>query len=140
LDTAAAITAVVHSPDNAEFVRRAYQLTLGRDPSPGELAQRVRRLKYIPFYTRGRMLRGLLGSVEAQLVRRAEQVRAEKTAKQTIEYLGVVVPHAVSSEERLGAALAQLRRAVDRTNDLLAAVDGRVTALDDRLSLSAIQG
>jgi hypothetical protein len=74
VDTAEAVSAVLECADDVEFVRRAYRLVLARDPSPGELAGRVKRLR-IPFFTRQRMLRRLLGSVEAQLVVRAEQVR-----------------------------------------------------------------
>jgi hypothetical protein len=73
--TAEAVSAVFTCADPAEFVRKAYRLVLARDPSPGELARRVTRLKYLPFYTRTLMLRRLTGSVEAQLVLRAEQQR-----------------------------------------------------------------
>jgi hypothetical protein len=73
--TAEAVSAVFTCGDHAEFVRKAYRLVLARDPSPGELSRRVTRLKYLPFYSRRVMLRRLVGSVEAQLVLRAEQQR-----------------------------------------------------------------
>lgn len=132
-DPRAAVTAVMLAATPDEFVRRAYQLTLGRDPSPGELAQRVRRLKYIPFYTRGWMLRRLLGSLEAQLVRRADQVRTAEAAQRTAAYLEAVVPQVLAANERLAASVAHLRKTAERTAEQVAAVGGRVDAVETRV-------
>lgn len=94
-DAAEAVSAVLACADDTEFVLRAYRLVLARDPSPGELAGRVKRLR-IPFFTRERMLRRLLGSVEAQLVVRAEQVR-----------LAAAVAHVRGQCERVAARLGE---------------------------------
>jgi hypothetical protein len=42
------------------FVRRAYLIVLGRQPTPAELKKQMFRLRYIPLYTRGVFLRRLL--------------------------------------------------------------------------------
>jgi hypothetical protein len=123
-DPRAAVTAVMLAPTADEFVRRAYRLALGRDPSPDELAQRVRRMK-LPFFTRGRMLRRLLGSVEAQLVLRAEQVRAAA-------HLQAVLPQLLATADRLAASVAQLRKTVERAAEQVRAVGGRVDAMEAR--------
>jgi hypothetical protein len=112
-DPRAAVSAVLLAPTPDEFVRRAYRLALGRDPSPAELAQRVRRLK-LPFFTRGWLLRRLLGSAEGQLVRRAEQVQAAEAARRTADYLEAVVPQLLAADEQAAAAVARLREAVER--------------------------
>lgn len=130
-DPRAAVTAVMLAPTAGEFVRRAYQLALGRDPSPAELAERVRRMK-LPFYTRGRMLRRLFGSVEAQLVLRAEQVRAADDARRAADHLEAVLPQVLAATERLASSVAQLRKATERTAEQLAAVGGRVDAMEAR--------
>jgi hypothetical protein len=127
-DTSDAVSSVLACPDPAEFVRRAYRLALSRDPNPGELANRVKRLKYFPFYTRERMLRRLLTSVEAELVRRAEQARATDTAHRLSAHLSAVLTQVASSEEWVAGSLAQLLRASERTASHLAALDQRLTA------------
>lgn len=126
-DPRAGVTGVILAPTADEFVRRAYRLALGRDPSPAELAQRVRRLK-LPFYTRGRMLRRLFGSIEAQLVLRAEQVRAAEDARRTAAYLETLLV----ATERLTASVSQLRKTAERTAEQVAAVGGRVDAMEAR--------
>lgn len=127
-DATETVSSVLACPDLTEFVRRAYRLALSRDPNPGELTNRVRRLKYFPFYTRERMLRRLLTSVEAELVRRAEQSRATDTAHRLSAHLSAVLTQVASSEEWVAGSLAQLLRASERTASHLAAIDQRLTA------------
>jgi hypothetical protein len=48
------------APNVGVFVRHAYLEILGRQPSPEELGKHVRRLRFVPFYTRGVFVRRLL--------------------------------------------------------------------------------
>lgn len=120
------VSSVMACTDLSEFVRRAYRLALARDPNPGELADRVRRLKYLPFYSRERMLRRLVASVEAELVRRAEQARATETAHRLSAHLSAVLSQVAASEEWVAGTLSQLMRAAERTAAHLAALDQRL--------------
>lgn len=122
------VSAVIACTDLSEFVRRAYRLALAREPNPGELADRIWRLKFIPFYSREWMLRRLIGSVEAELVRRAEQARATETSHRLSANLSAVLSQVAASEEWMAGALSQLMRSAERTAAHLAALDQRLTS------------
>jgi hypothetical protein len=128
-EAAETVSAVLACADQTEFVRRAYRLALSRDPSPGELAGRVKRMKAFPFFfTRERMLRRLLTSVEAELVRRAEQARAAATAHRLSAQLVAAFSQMNGSEEWIAGSVAQLLRSAERTAARLAAIEQRLPA------------
>lgn len=128
-DAAETVSAVLTCPDQTEFVRRAYRLALCREPSPDELAGRVKRMKAFPFFfTRERLLRRLLTSVEGELVRRAEQARAADTAQRLSAHLVAVFSQMNGSEEWIAGSVAQLLRAAERTAARLAAIEQRLPA------------
>ncbi len=128
-EVADTVSRVLECADTAEFVRRAYRLILSREPSEVELANRVKRLTGMPFYTRERMLRRLLGSVEGLLVRRAEQARATEATHRLSTQLKAALAQVASGEEWTAGGLAQLLRAAERTAAQLTALDGRLAGI-----------
>ncbi len=51
-------------PGHDEFVRQSFRTILGREASEREVRLHHRRLRYLPFYSRGMFLRRLLGAPE----------------------------------------------------------------------------
>ncbi len=131
---AEAEAAVLSCEDRTEFVRRAYRLALSRDPSPGELAGRLKRMKLLPFlFTRERLLRRLLSSVEAEMVRRVKQARAvEAGVRAAVEATQVVEGRVQVMEGRvLGAVVEGERRVAGETARAVSEAESRLSGAAD---------
>ncbi|HET6576038.1 MAG TPA: DUF4214 domain-containing protein [Fimbriiglobus sp.] len=122
-------------PDPGEFVREAYRAVLGRYPSTVEYARQVRRLRYLPFYTRSRLLQRLSRTWEAEVSRRSWSVRDQAATKDVVGGDGGRLQRVVGEVAREQGATRQQLGAIERavTESLALRIDdctGRLMAIE----------
>ena len=113
----------VSATDPVEFVRAAYRSVLGREPTPAEVVARVRRLRYVPFYTRNKLLNSLARSWEAQAAARRETAGHFQACERDRARWAADAARAATSVDHVTSLADRLARLDRRVAELISAAD-----------------